>query len=81
MLHARVQVLGGEQASLAELANAGLVALTATRGELTKAVCENVRLGQDNVRIVYEHNALKRRLGRRIWCRESQSKPTSLFKG
>ena len=66
VLHARVQVLEGSDAGLAELANARLVALTATRGELTKAVCENVRLGQENIRIDYECHALKRRLGRRI---------------
>ena len=66
VLHARVQVLEGSQAGLAELATARLEALTITKGELTKAVCENVRLGQENIRIDYERHALKLRLSRKI---------------
>ena len=46
VLHARVQFLEGSEAGLAELANAQLEALMATRGELMKAVCKNMRLGQ-----------------------------------
>ena len=66
VLHARVLMLEGSEAGLAMLANARLEALTATRDELTKAVFENVRLVQENIRIDNECHALKRRLGRRI---------------
>ena len=66
MLRARLQVVEESQVSLAELASSRLEILKTTRGELDKAVCKNVRLDRDNVRIGYERDVLKLRLGRRI---------------